>query len=259
MPAADGKMRLWRHTSVASLEPGETATLAPETLGYEWDEDSNNGFRPAGLMDLSSTTVNVPQRLLDYGSNYGPATATHHLTLYRAPSGALVFGAGTVQWSWGLDGVHDRGGSTPDPRMQQATVNLLADMGAQPGALQEDLTPATQTTDSTPPKTTISVPPQGIEVETGKPTTVSGIATDDEGEGGGGGGQVAASEVSTNDGETWRPANGRDQWSRWLGCGANQARVTVSTRDICSPVRPGELGQYAAATSRIQAIRSRSK
>ena len=72
-------MRLWRHTSVPSLEPGETATLAPESLGYEWDEDLDNGFRPAGLMHLSSTTVNVPQRILDYGSNYGPATATHHL------------------------------------------------------------------------------------------------------------------------------------------------------------------------------------
>ena len=30
-------------------------------------------------------------------------TETHSLSLYRAPSGALVFGAGTVQWSWGLD------------------------------------------------------------------------------------------------------------------------------------------------------------
>ena len=44
----------------------------------------------------------------DYGSTYGNGTATHHLTLYRAASGALVFGAGTVQWSWGLDATHDR-------------------------------------------------------------------------------------------------------------------------------------------------------
>ena len=95
MPAADGKMRLWRNTSIASQSPGQTATLADGTLGYEWDEDLDNGSRPAGLVDLSSTTVDVPQRLQDYGSNYGPGTATHSLTLYRAPSGALVFGAGT--------------------------------------------------------------------------------------------------------------------------------------------------------------------
>ena len=56
------------------------------------------------------------------------------MSLYRAPSGALVFGAGTVQWAWGLDGTHDRGGSTPDVKVQQATVNLFADMGVQPGS-----------------------------------------------------------------------------------------------------------------------------
>ena len=109
VPAAEGKLRLWRNTSIANLAPGETATLTEGTLGYEWDEDLDNGFRPAGLIDLSSTTLSV-EKLLDYGSTYGPGQqATHHLTLYRAPSGALVFGAGTVQWSWGLDKEHDRG------------------------------------------------------------------------------------------------------------------------------------------------------
>src|SRR5205823_2070757 len=73
-------------------------------------------------------------KLLDYGSTVGPGSATHALTLYRHPSGALVFSAGTIQWTWGLDVNHDRavGGATPDLRMQQATLNLLADMGAQP-------------------------------------------------------------------------------------------------------------------------------
>ena len=103
-------MRFWRNTTVATLSPGATATLSADTLGYEWDEDIDNGFRPAGLARLSSTTQNVSQRLLDEGSDYGPGAATHTLTLYRHSSGALVFGAGTVQWSWGLDGNHDRGG-----------------------------------------------------------------------------------------------------------------------------------------------------
>ena len=56
VPAADGKMRLWRNTSVATLSPGQTATLASETLGYEWDEDLDNGSRPPGLFRMSSTT-----------------------------------------------------------------------------------------------------------------------------------------------------------------------------------------------------------
>ena len=82
------------------------------------------------------------QTFTDYGSTNRPATAateTHHLTLYRAPSGALVFGAGTVQWAWGLDNTNawdnfgtDPTGNPPDPNMQQATVNLFADMGVQP-------------------------------------------------------------------------------------------------------------------------------
>ena len=43
VPAADGKMRFWRNTSVATLAAGATATLPNGTLGYEWDEDLDNG------------------------------------------------------------------------------------------------------------------------------------------------------------------------------------------------------------------------
>ena len=68
-----------------------------------------------------------------------PATRRTRSTLYKAPSGALVFGAGTVQWSWGLDANHDRAGTPADARMQQATVNLFADMGVQPATLQPGL------------------------------------------------------------------------------------------------------------------------
>ena len=65
--------------------------------------------------------------LADYGSNYGRGTAEHHLTLTRHASGALVFGAGTVQWSLGLDNEHDGDRPAPSVSMQQATVNLLAE------------------------------------------------------------------------------------------------------------------------------------
>ncbi len=46
------RMRLWRNTSVASLAPGAVATLGPQTLGYEWNEDIDNGHRPSGLMQV---------------------------------------------------------------------------------------------------------------------------------------------------------------------------------------------------------------
>ena len=105
VPSTYSKLRFWRNTRVASLASGTSYTLDQGTgdLGYEWDVDADNGFRPPGLMDLSSTTDPTAQPFNDYGSQYGTKSTTHHLTLYRAASGALVFGAGTVQWSWGLD------------------------------------------------------------------------------------------------------------------------------------------------------------
>ena len=107
---------------------GADRYAARNYLGYEWDELPDNGFRPAGLIELSSTTfpVHLSTRLRH---TTGSATATHNLTLYRAPSGALVFGAGTVYWAWGLDANHDLEATPEDPRVKQAMVNLLADMG----------------------------------------------------------------------------------------------------------------------------------
>ena len=202
VPEEAGNLRFWRNTSVASATG--TSTLASNTLGYEWDEDLDNGARPASEIDLSSTTVNVPERITDQGSNYGPGTATHSLTLHRVGN-SLVFGAGTVQWSWGLDGTHDRGGSTPNTAMRQATVNLFADMGVQPGSLQAGLTAATASTDATPPTASTDAPASDT-VPAGTAVTITGTAADT------GGGRVGGVEVST-DGSTWHPASGRDAWS----------------------------------------------
>ena len=111
VPAADGKMRFWRNTEHRDARRrARWPTLPTGTLGFEWDEDLDNGSRPPGLVRLSTTTVTGVPLLQDYGSTYAPGTATHHLTLYRHASGALVFGAGTVQWSWGLDDQHDLAG-----------------------------------------------------------------------------------------------------------------------------------------------------
>ena len=119
--------------------PGEQVSLAYGTLGYEWNPEYPEyaDYYPAGRIKLSTTNVT---------SFIGPEQ--HHLSMYRAPSGALVFGAGTVQWAWGLDGTHDRGTSTQDRNVQQATLNLFADMGVQPAARQGNLSAAAASTDS---------------------------------------------------------------------------------------------------------------
>ncbi len=61
----------------------------------------------------------------------------------RSASGALVFDAGTPYWAWGLDNRHPGGsGAAAAPAVQQATVDILAEAGVEPGALQPGLAPA---------------------------------------------------------------------------------------------------------------------
>jgi glucose/arabinose dehydrogenase len=227
VPAADGKMRFWRNTSIATLAPGATATLPAGTLGYEWDADVENASRPAGLVHLSTTTVDVPsQLLLDYGSTFGPGRATHSLTLYRHASGALVFSAGSVQWSWGLDATHDIPAQPADPRMQQATVNLFADMNVQPGTLAGGLVAAARSTDTVAPRSTIASPAAGATITGGRVTTISGTATDT------GGGVIGAVEVSVDGGTTWHAATGRASWTyAWTPGKAGQTTILVRAAD----------------------------
>ena len=235
VPSTYKNLRLWRGTAVASLADGASAVLAPESLGYEWDEDPDNGFRPPGQFRLSSTTVSGVEVFTDHGTWTDIGTATHHLTMHRRPGGALVFGAGTVQWSWGLDSGNPIG-NAPNPTMRQATLNLLADMDAQPYAPAAGLTRATKSTDTAAPTAAIASPSAGATVADGSQVTVSGTATDS-------GGAVAGVEVSTDDGATWHPATGTTSWSyTWTAHGAPTARLRVRAVDDS-----GNLGAAGAA------------
>jgi hypothetical protein len=176
------------------------------------------------------------QAFTDFGTNVANGvTETHHLTLYRAPSGALVFGAGTVQWSWGVDTTNawsNAGPSgAPDPDAQQATVNLFADMGAQPATPMSGLVVTCPPADATPPRSTITANSGGV---------ITGTATD------AGGGAVAGVEVSTNGGQTWSPATLTSPdgptvtWS-YSGSGPAQSRATNDSgyTEGISYARPG--------------------
>ncbi|WP_424629793.1 DUF4082 domain-containing protein [Bradyrhizobium sp. SYSU BS000235] len=200
--------RFWSNTAVADIQPGQVYSLVPNLLGYEWDSDLDNGSRPDGLIALSSTTADVSTLLLDYGNTTGNGTATHSLTLYRAPSGALVFGAGTVYWVWGLDDHHDNEVTPTDPNVQQAMVNLFAEMGVQPQTLMTSLLVASQTTDHAAPTSTITSPTSSTGNLTAMdPIIISGTATD------AGGGLIAVVEVSTDGGTTWHRATGFANWT----------------------------------------------
>ncbi|MET3898989.1 hypothetical protein ABIB57_002941 [Devosia sp. UYZn731] len=205
VPYDMSNLRFWSNTAVADLQPNQVYTLTQNLLGYEWDSDLDNGFRPAGLVPLSSTTVDVQTKLLDYGNAVGPGTASHALTLYRAPSGALVFGAGTVYWSWGLDSHHDNEVTPTDKNVQQSMINLFAEMGVQPATLMQSLAVAAQSTDHVAPTTTIAQLPTGLTAA--QAYTITGTAVD------AGGGLVAVVEVSTDGGTSWHRATGYNSWS----------------------------------------------
>jgi hypothetical protein len=82
-------------------------------VGYEFDQVFSNGASPAGLQVLSASPVD--------GDN-GPNEIANS-TIYTAASGARVFAAGTIEWSWGLDNFGGR--VYANAGIQQATANIF--------------------------------------------------------------------------------------------------------------------------------------
>jgi hypothetical protein len=249
--------RFWRHTRVAEqqqqsgvvseVEEGGVV-LMKGLVGHEFDEDIDNGFRPAGLMRLSHTEVDNVVMLKDHSKTFDSGSATHRLVMYRAQkSGALVFGAGTCQWSWGLDPYHDspagvpphvanpyvtRVGkdlSSPDPVVQQATVNLFADMGVRPATPLpflrfDDVADDSDKVHHAGPVAVVTAvaargrdngATAGERLAAGAAVTVTGTASLPEHSPAG---MVAAVEVSVDGGTSWHPAEGtgeQGQLGRW--------------------------------------------
>ena len=116
--------------------------------------------------------------------------------------------------------------------MQQATVNLFADMGVQPTTLMSGLTAATASTDATAPDVDDHVAGCGRQPDQRCPAvTISGTATD------AGGGVVTGVEVSTDGGTTWHPVTTMSNpgtavtWSyTWVAHGSPSA--TIKSRAV---------------------------
>jgi N,N-dimethylformamidase beta subunit-like protein/Big-like domain-containing protein len=100
----------------------------PGLVGYEIDSSMSSAPFPTSVAGTYQVLSQSP-----YNDVSGPQLVGNS-SIYQAPSGAWVFGAGTISWSWGLDlpGV-------VDPRIQRATANLLnrfLGIPAQPVPLQ---------------------------------------------------------------------------------------------------------------------------
>ena len=73
----------------------------PDMLGYEMDVINNENLKPkeGNTEEAISVTPIFETPLIDRKNR----TIITHGGMYRASSGANVFGSGTMQWSWGLD------------------------------------------------------------------------------------------------------------------------------------------------------------
>lgn len=163
--------RAWRNCGI----PSGGATIGTELLGWEWDSVPGGGTQPippkfqavaasqpANVQRMAATDplASPPPGaqtafLLDEGRYYSrdslgtgnpPApppwqAREAHAVTYVAPSGALVFAAGTLHWSWGLaphfqhrntNTYRDAPVDSSDRRIRQATYNILSDGGVQP-------------------------------------------------------------------------------------------------------------------------------
>ena len=139
-------------------------TLRSGCLGFEWDTFeptyASTMRYPPGLKFLSTTQITHSGAADENGSVYASTLSSpHHIVAYKVGP-ALVVNFGTNQWGWGLSDQHWPGGVGVDSTMQQATVNLLADMGCQPATLDIDLSTATNQLASWtfPTMTTLTIP-----------------------------------------------------------------------------------------------------
>jgi subtilisin-like proprotein convertase family protein len=102
------------------FQPGDRVN---NIVGEEWDALLNNGFTPPGIEVMSRGNMSNPRG----------EPLLHESTLYTAPSGAQVFAAGSIFFSWGLiDHSYPNQVFQPayqsnaaDPRIEQMMANII--------------------------------------------------------------------------------------------------------------------------------------
>ena len=235
VPDAMTGLRIWRNTACAKNPYG--CTLGEANVGFEMDLRADRyyepfvGSQPPGLFSVTATTINTAAPRTFYYSvpafvdvaDYLWPSMTIELTLHRKPSGALVFSASMFRWSHGLDSARSVGNADPGAvsgDLQQATINLLADMGVQSGSLQPGLVAASASTDDSAPSSRIVE----LNAATG---LITGTAFDAEG-------VVAGVEVSFDNGTTWHGAvlSKAAKSTSWSYMSVTPANVTPLVRAV---------------------------
>ena len=168
--SADGKMRFWRNTRVATLAGNATTTVGTNIIGYEWDEDLDNGFRPAGAFRVSADRGHRRPDHRTTASNY--ASGAGHALDDDVPG---------TQRCAGLRRRHDPVGvgprQQPRPRLRGRRRRRPAGDGqparrhgrAADDAAARAWSRPTASTDTVAPTSTITAPADGATVPVGQP------------------------------------------------------------------------------------------
>jgi hypothetical protein len=158
--AAEGTDRVYRYTGLDSQPAGTSTAIGTSLVGWEWNARVANGAEPPGVKTLASSPV-TGNLIQGDGAFYTIGPSVANVTKYTAASGALVFATGTNHWSRGL-ALNPAGVGEPDRRIQQTTVNVLADMGALPvtpsASITLDSATAPRVVTTTPADAAVAVP-----------------------------------------------------------------------------------------------------
>ncbi len=151
----------WRNAGISTTS---TTTLPEANVGWEWDQvPTQPGYlaqQPAGVKQLTLTSVANPED--SWLQDAGRARATTpppgepsnvSAVEYRAPSGALVFATGTMEWAYDFDA---------ERAVDQLTYNILSEMGAKAATPGEDIVP--DTTPPNPPRPSFTATPSSVYI-----------------------------------------------------------------------------------------------
>ena len=172
---------LTNYVSGTPVTSGPNQNAIASLIGYEFDA------RPANDPSLASFASYEPPGLTQVGHSAVPASdngvaSFSDATLYTAGSGAIVFSAGTMQWSWGLDNGFNDGYCDCNPgfvssKAQQITRNILnrfLSTTTSPAAVS--LSPSSVVFPSQPVGTTSAVQAVTLTNSGGAPLTISSVS-----------------------------------------------------------------------------------
>ena len=109
----------------------------PGLVGYEADHLFSQYPSPPAVSGTFTLLSNSPFTAGDNTPDFSNSS------VYQAASGAWVFSAGTIGWSWGLDNFN--GHNVVDPRIQQTTANILNRFANPPSNFTLAASPSSQT------------------------------------------------------------------------------------------------------------------